>query len=197
MELKALEKLAESLNMLPSIGPKIAHRLALYILKMPEKDVEKLINAIKDARQKIKHCSICGGLTENDPCWICENPSRNKKIICVVQQPSDIEVIEKTGLFRGVYHVLGGALSPLDGVGPQDLRIKELIDRINSGQVEEVILATNPNSEGEITTEYIALQLKPLGVKISCLARGLPVGGDLEYADEVTLARAIEGRKEL
>jgi len=190
---ESIEHLAEQFAQLPGIGRKTAHRLALYILKLSRDEVQSLAKALIDVKEKVRYCSICSNITESDPCGICSNPKRQRNSICVVEEPNDVMAIEKTHEFKGLYHVLGGALSPLDGVGPEDLRVKELLQRM-SNSVEEVILAMNPNVEGEATTLYLSKLLKPLSVKVSRIARGLPVGSDLEFADEATLTRALEGR---
>lgn len=190
-------RLIEELARLPGIGRKTAERLAFYILKEDQEVGESIARAILEVKKKIKFCSICGNITEQDPCAICTSPHRNKKIICVTEEPRDIWTIEKSGSFKGVYHVLMGALSPLDGVGPEKLRIKELLGRVKDAEVEEIIIATDPNVEGDATALYISRILKPLGVKVSRLASGLPAGGDLEYADSVTLSKALSGRTPL
>lgn len=193
---ESVERLVSHLSQLPGIGRKTAQRLALYILKLPQADAESLASAIVDVTQKVRYCSVCSNITEADPCAICASAKRDRSLICVVEDPSDVIALEKTNEFKGLYHVLGGSLSPLDGVGPEDLKIKELLGRISDG-VQEVILAMNPNVEGEATTLYLTKLLKPLGVKVSRIARGLPIGGDLEFADEATLARALEDRTTL
>jgi recombination protein RecR len=190
---ESIEHLAEQFAQLPGIGRKTAHRLALYVLKLSRDEVVALAKALVDVKDKVRYCSICSNVTETDPCGICSNPKREQTSICVVEEPNDVLAIEKTHEFKGLYHVLGGALSPLDGVGPEDLRVKELLQRM-SDSVEEVILAMNPNVEGEATTLYLSKLLKPLTVKVTRIARGLPVGSDLEFADEATLSRALEGR---
>ena len=192
-----LARLIEELSKLPTIGPKTAQRLAFYMLSMTPQDAEALAAAILEAKSRIRHCSVCGNITEADPCLICTNPRRNTSVICVVEDPRDVAAMERTREFSGLYHVLQGAISPLDGVGPDDLRIAELVKRVTAGQVREVIVATNPRVEGEATALYLSKVLKPLGVRVTRIAHGLPVGGDLEYADEVTLARALEGRRDL
>lgn len=189
-------KLIEELSKLPGVGTKTAQRLAFYIINMDKRSVESLAEAIIEAKSSIKYCSVCGNLTDVDPCVICSNTSRDKSTICVVQEPKDVIAMEKTKEYRGLYHVLHGAISPMMGVGPDDIKIKELISRMND-EVKEVIIATNPNVEGEATAMYIARLIKPLGVKVSRIAHGIPVGGDIEYADEVTLLKALEGRREL
>jgi len=194
---KSLERLISALNRLPGIGPKSAQRLAFYILKSSRAEANELAQAILGAKENMKSCSVCGNITDNDPCSICDDSTRDGSTICVVEQPQDIFVFEKMGEYKGTYHVLMGALSPLDGVGPDDLKIKELARRIEQGKIREVIIATNPNAEGETTATYLSQLIKPLGVKVTRLAQGMPMGGDLEYADEVTLAKALEGRREL
>jgi recombination protein RecR len=191
---ESIEQLAELFSQLPGIGRKTAHRLALYVLKMPRDEVDMLAKALVDVKDKVRYCSICSNITENDPCTVCSDGRRERSVICVVEEPHDVIAIEKTHEFRGLYHVLGGALSPLDGIGPEDLKIKELLQRLSGSGIDEIILALNPNVEGEATTLYLCKLLKPLGLKITRIARGLPVGSDLEFADEATLARALEGR---
>ncbi len=204
-----LARLIEELSKLPTVGPKTAQRLAFHLLSMSPQDAEALATAILDAKSKIRHCSICANITEADPCTICTNPRRDRSVICVVEDPRDIAAMERIREFTGLYHVLQGAISPLDGVGPDDLRIAELLHRVApsrpapagggqaGGEVREVIVATNPRVEGEATALYLSKVLKPLGVRVTRIAHGLPVGGDLEYADEVTLARALEGRRDM
>lgn len=192
-----LARLIEELSKLPTVGPKTAQRLAFHMLSMTPQDAEALAAAILEAKSRIRNCSICGNITEADPCVICTNPQRNPSVICVVEDPRDVAAMERTREFSGQYHVLQGAISPLDGVGPDDLRIAELVKRVTAGDVREVIVATNPRVEGEATALYLSKVLKPLGVRVTRIAHGLPVGGDLEYADEVTLARALEGRRDL
>lgn len=187
----------DELSKLPGIGPKTAQRLAYHLVKASREEVEALARALVDLKAKIGYCSVCGNLTDVDPCRICSSGMRDHALICVVEQPRDVAAIERTREFKGVYHVLHGAISPINGVGPDDLRIKELLDRLRKGSVREVVLATNPNVEGEATSIYLANLIKPLGVRVTRIAHGVPVGGDLEYADEVTLSRALEGRKEL
>ncbi|AMN34275.1 TPA: recombination mediator RecR [Clostridium perfringens] len=189
----AIEKLIEEFAKLPSIGKKSAQRLTLHILNLPKDEVEEFANALVKARGTIKYCSVCGNFTDTDPCAICSNPNREKDIICVVEQPKDIMTMEKVKEFNGLYHVLHGTISPMQGRGPQDIRIRELVARM-SGDVKEVIVATNPTIEGEATAMYISKILKPLDIKVTRIAAGIPVGGDLEYADEVTLSKALEGR---
>jgi recombination protein RecR len=189
----SVEQLVEEFSQLPGIGKKTALRLALYILKMPRERVASFSAALMNVKDRVRYCSICSNITENDPCIICSNTKRNRSIICVVEEPNDVLALEKTNEYAGLYHVLGGALSPLDNVGPEDLKVKELLARIND-DLEEIILAMNPNVEGETTTMYLSRLLKPMGIKISRIARGLPIGSDLEFADEATLSRALEGR---
>jgi len=190
---ESVEQLIEQLGQLPGIGRKTAQRLALFILRQPRENVVALARSIVDVKDRVRYCSICANITESDPCSICASQKRERSLICVVEEPSDVLAIEKTNEFRGLYHVLGGALSPLDGVGPEDLKIKELLNRV-TGETAEIILAMNPNTEGEATTIYLSRLLKPLGVKVTRIARGLPIGSDLEFADEATLSRALEGR---
>jgi len=194
---KAMARLVEAFNKLPGIGPKTAQRLAYFILKLPREEVEAISQALIEARDKITLCSRCGNFTEEQPCHVCRDNKRDPGVICVVQEPRDLLAMEKTGEYQGNYHVLQGAISPIDGVGPDNIRIKELLERVQQGNVKEIILATNPNVEGEATAMYISRLMKPLGVRITRIAHGLPVGGDLEYADEVTLTRALEGRREI
>ena len=192
----AIEKLIEEFAKLPSIGQKTAQRLTLHILNLPDDEVREFANALVKARGTIKYCSVCGNFTDKDPCPLCDNPNRDKGTICVVEQPKDIMTMEKVKEYNGVYHVLHGNISPMQGRGPQDIKIRELVSRM-SEDVKEVILATNPNIEGEATAMYISKVLKPLDIKVTRIASGIPVGGDLDYADEVTLSKALEGRKEL
>ena len=189
--------LIERLGKLPGIGPKSAQRIAFWILEAEKQDIDDLANSIVEARQKIRFCNICFNVSEEDLCRICRDPRRDLKIICAVEESKDVIAIERTREFKGRYHVLGGAISPIDGVGPDDLRIKELLKRLADGVVVEVIVATDPNLEGEATATYLTRLLLPMGVSVSRLASGLPVGGDLEYADEVTLGRAYEGRRRI
>ena len=190
---ESLEQLIEEFSQLPGIGRKSAQRLAMFILKLPKQDVINIAQTLIDVKEKIRYCSICWNFTEADPCVTCASPKRDRDTICIVEEPNDVIALEKTNEYKGLYHVLGGSLSPLDGVGPEDLKIKELLARVNDS-VAEIILALNPNIEGEATTIYLTRLLKPLGVKVTRLARGIPIGGDLEFADEATLARALEGR---
>ena len=192
-----LTRLVEQLQKLPGIGAKGAQRLAFHILKNPRDDAERLCDAIRDIKERLTYCTVCNNITEQDPCVFCTSASRDQRLICVVEEPQNVSVVEKTREFRGVYHVLMGALSPLHGVGPDDLKIKGLLSRVGDGAVDEVILATNPNVEGEATALYLARLLKPLGVRVTRIAMGIPVGSDLEYADEVTMSRAMEGRREV
>ncbi|MGD0037644.1 MAG: recombination mediator RecR [Bacteroidota bacterium] len=191
---ESIEQLAEQFAQLPGIGRKTAQRLALYVLKMSRDEVVTMAKALVNVKDKVRYCSICSNITETDPCAICSNTKRERSFICVVEEPHDVLAIEKTNEFKGLYHVLGGALSPLDGIGPDELKIKELLQRISTSTIEEIILALNPNVEGETTTLYLSRLLKPLGIKVTRIARGLPVGSDLEFADEATLSRAFEGR---
>jgi len=193
----ALETLIERLSALPTIGRKTAQRLALYLLKQPDSYAQDLATAIGEIKSRVRMCSVCANLTEDDPCPICCNPKRDRMTICVVEEPSDVLVIERTNEFKGLYHVLGGALSPLEGIGPEHLKVRELLVRLGTEegqQVREVILAMDPNVEGEATTLYLARLLQPIVPKISRIARGIPIGSDLEYADDATLSRALEGR---
>jgi recombination protein RecR len=191
---ESIEQLAEQFAQLPGIGRKTAQRLALYILKMSRDEVVTMAKALINVKDKVRYCTICSNITETDPCAICSNTKRERSFICVVEEPHDVLAIEKTNEFKGLYHVLGGALSPLDGIGPDELKIKELLQRISTSTIEEIILALNPNVEGETTTLYLSRLLKPMGIKVTRIARGLPVGSDLEFADEATLSRAFEGR---
>src|SRR3954469_1106702 len=192
-----LTKLIEQLQRLPGIGAKSAQRLAFHVLKTPREDVERLADAMREVKDRVTYCSVCSNITDTDPCYYCTHPGRDGRIICVVEEPENVTAIEKTRDFRGMYHVLMGPLSPLHGVGPDDLKIKALLARVAAGGVEEVILATNPNVEGEATAIYLAKLLKPLGIRVTRIAMGVPVGSDLEYADEVTMQRAMQGRREL
>ena len=190
-----LMRLVEQLQKLPGIGAKSAQRLAFHVLRTPREDVERLCDAMRDVKELVTYCSICNNITDADPCVFCTSATRDRRLICVVEEAQNVSVIEKTREFRGIYHVLMGALSPLQGVGPDDLKIKGLLERL--GEVEEVILATNPTVEGEATALYLARLLKPLGVRVTRIAMGIPVGSDLEYADEVTMTRAMENRRDL
>jgi recombination protein RecR len=190
-------RLIEALQKLPGVGPKSAQRMTFFLLKRPADEVGELSAPLTALKTRIVHCSRCFNVTEEDPCRICGDPARDARSLCVVEEPNDLLAVERTGEFKGRYHVLMGALSPLDGVGPEDIRVRELLHRLDGEVVDEVILATNPSVEGEATAIYLAKLLKPLGLRITRIARGLPVGGDLEYADEVTLSKALEGRKEM
>lgn len=194
---KSLMTLVEELKRLPSIGEKTAHRLAFYLLRAPQEEAEGLARAILDVRAKIRSCISCNAITETELCPICSDPKRDRSLLCVVEDPSDIFAIERISEYRGMYHVLLGALSPLEGIGPEELKIRELLARLQEGEVKEVILATNPNLEGEATAMYLSKLIKPLNIRVTRLARGLPIGGDLEYADEVTLLKSLEGRMEI
>jgi len=191
-----LIRLVEQLQRLPGIGAKGAQRLAFHVLKNPREDADRLCEAIRAVKERVTYCSICNNITDSDPCVFCTSANRDTRVICVVEEPQNVTVVEKTQGFKGLYHVLMGTLSPLHGVGPDDLKIKGLLSRVADGSVEEVILATNPTVEGEATALYLALLLKPLGVRVTRIAMGIPVGSDLEYADEVTMSRAMEGRRE-
>lgn len=192
-----LAKLIEQLGSLPGIGPKTAGRLAYHILEMDREKAIALAKAIVDAKEKIHYCSVCYNLTDCDPCRICSSQERDAALLCVVEEPQDVAAMERTRSYKGLYHVLHGALSPLEGVGPDQIKIKELLLRLETGKIEEVIMATNSNVEGEATAMYVAKLLKPLHIKVTRIAHGLPIGGDLEYADEITLAKALENRREL
>ncbi len=194
---KPLGKLITELSRLPGIGGKTAQRLAFHILSMDEKEARGLADAIVDAKTNMKYCSVCGNLTDTDPCAICSDPGRSHETICVVETPKDVVAMERIKEFTGLYHVLHGAISPMEGIGPEDINLKQLIVRLQQEEVKEIILATNPNIEGEATAMYIARLVKPSGIRVSRIAHGIPVGGDLEYADEVTLLKAVEGRREL
>jgi recombination protein RecR len=195
--LSAIDELVGELARLPGIGRKTALRLAFHLLKQPEDDSRRLARSIVDVREKVRPCSRCGNLSELDPCGICTSSRRETELICVVEEASDIMAIERTGEYRGLYHVLGGRLSPLDGIGPSELNVRPLVDRVGAGGIQEVVLATNPSVEGEATALYLGRILSPLGVKVTRIARGLPIGGDLEYADGVTIAEALNARREL
>ena len=190
-------RLIEALQRLPGIGPKTAQRLTFFLLKRPVDEVRELSEALIAVKERIVYCRICFNVTDEDPCRICADPARDPRALCVVEEPNDLLAMERTGEFRGRYHVLLGALSPLDGIGPEDIKVRELLARVEAGETTEVILATNPNVEGEATAIYLAKLLRPLGVRVTRIARGLPVGGDLEYADQVTLSKALEGRREM
>ncbi len=192
-----IARLIGEFSRLPGVGPKSASRLTFYLLRNSREQSEALATAISEMKDKITFCTICHNVTEGDPCGICADHSRDRGKICVVEEPLDVMALERTGIYKGLYHVLHGAIQPLEGITPDKLRIAELLRRVKLGEVDEIILATNPNMEGEATAMYLAYQLVPLGVRVTRLARGLPIGGDLEYADEVTLTRAIEGRREM
>lgn len=192
-----IAKLIEAFAKLPGIGNKTAQRLAFYLLNIPDKEAEELAYAIINAKKSVRYCDVCCNITDKDKCNICSDTKRDESIICVVEDPRDVVAMERTREFKGLYHVLHGAISPMDDIGPDDIRIKELLNRIRKGNVVEIILATNPNIEGEATAMYISKLIKPLGVKATRIAHGVPVGGDLEYADEVTLMKALEGRREI
>lgn len=193
----SLQNLIEQFRTLPGIGAKGAQRLAFHVLKTPREDAERLADAIREVKDRVTYCSVCSNITDVDPCPFCADTNRDHRVICVVEEPQNVNVIEKSGGFRGVYHVLMGALSPLQGIGPDDLKIKPLLARIADGSVEEIILATNPTVDGEATAIYLARLLKPLGVRVTRIATGIPVGSDLEYADELTMGKAMEGRREV
>lgn len=192
-----IARLIEALTKLPGIGPKTAQRLAFHLLHMDRPAVQAIATALVEARDRVRYCSVCCNLTDQDPCSICSHPGRDQTMICVVQEPKDVVALEKTREYKGLYHVLHGALNPMEGIGVEGIRLRELVSRLGTETVQEVILCTNPNTEGETTAMYIARYIKPLGVKVTRIARGLPMGGDLEYADEVTLAKAFEGRREI
>jgi recombination protein RecR len=194
---KYLELLIEELTKLPSIGQKSAQRMALYLLRAPREDALRLAEAIRAVKERVHFCSLCGNFAEVDPCPLCTDPGRDDRVVCVVEQPGDVLAFERTGQYKGRYHVLGGALSPLDGTHPDNLRIRELLERLRDGKMQEVIIATNPNVAGEATSLYLSRLLAPLGVRVTRIARGVPMGSDLEYSDLVTLARALEGRREI
>ena len=196
-QIEPLVRLAEELQRLPGIGAKSAQRLAFHLLKQSREDVDRLREAIRDVKERVTYCSVCSNITDQDPCFYCTDDGRDGQTICVVEDPHNVAAIEKTGDFKGTYQVLMGALSPLKGVGPDDLNIKALLQRVAAEDVREVILATNPNVEGEATAIYLAKLLKPLGVRVSRIAMGVPVGSDLEYADEITMLKAMEGRREV
>ena len=193
----SIEKLIENFEKLPSIGHKTATRLAFYMLNCNDETAKEFIDAIETARKNLKYCSVCFNISDTDPCMICANPKRDKSTICVVEDVKDIIVMEKTHEYKGVYHVLHGSISPMNGIGPEDIKIRELLTRLQTGEVKEVILATNPRVEGEATAMYLSKLIKPLGIKVTRIARGIPIGGDLEYTDEITLLQALEGRMEV
>ncbi len=191
----AVQDLIDELGRLPGVGPKSAQRLAFHLLAADDDDVKRLVSALTEVKLRVKFCEVCGNVSQETQCRICRDPRRDTTVICVVEEPKDVVAIERTREFRGRYQVLGGAISPIEGVGPDDLRVRDLLTRLSSGEVTEVILATDPNLEGEATATYLARLLNPMGLRVTRLASGLPVGGDLEYADEVTLGRAFEGRR--
>jgi len=193
----SLQNLVDQFKRLPGIGAKSAQRLAFHVLKTPREDAERLCDAIREVKDRITYCSTCNNITDVDPCAFCADDARDQRVICVVEEPQNVNVVERTGGFRGLYHVLLGALSPLHGVGPDDLKIKGLLTRIAQGSVEEIILATNPTVEGEATAIYLARLFKPLGLRVTRIAMGIPVGSDLEYADELSMGKAMEGRREV
>jgi recombination protein RecR len=193
----SIARLIDELKHLPGIGQKTAQRLAFYLLRADREEALGLADAIRQAREQIRECSICNNITDSDPCLFCASASRDKRLICVIEDATNIQPIEKTRQFNGLYHVLGGALSPLQGIGPDQLRIKSLIERLKGGAVEEIIMATNPTAEGEATAVYLSKLIKPLGVRVTRIAMGIPVGSDLEYADEITVLKAMEGRRDL
>jgi recombination protein RecR len=192
-----LARLIEELQKLPSIGVKTAQRIALHILRISDEDAKQLGQAISQIKDKIIYCSTCGSITDRDPCRICSDPQRDHSVICVVEETDDVIALERTGVFKGVYHVLMGALSPLYGINPEDLRIPQLYGRLNSQDIKEVIMATNPNAQGQATAIYLTTKIRPMGIKITQLAHGLPMGGDIDYVDEVTLGKSLEGRREI
>ncbi len=191
-----VSRLIDEFVKLPGVGPKTAQRLAYFVLRLPQEEARRLADAIVQVKERVVLCSVCFNVTEQDPCAICANPARDHAKICVVEEPLDITALERTAVYRGVYHVLHGAISPQDGIGPDDIKVAELVNRVRGGGIDEVIVATNPNLLGDATSNWIVMQLKPLHVRVTRLARGLPIGSDLEYADDVTLTRALEGRAE-
>lgn len=193
----AVQDLIDELGRLPGIGPKSAQRIAFFVLQSEPEDVARLAEALTEVKRRVRFCDVCGNVSESEKCRICLDPRRSDEVICVVEESKDVVAIERTREFRGRYHVLGGAISPIDGIGPDDLRVRELLTRLADGAVSEIIIATDPNLEGEATATYLARMLKPMGLTVTRLASGLPVGGDLEYADEVTLGRAFAGRRQL
>lgn len=195
--LKCVSILVKELSRLPGIGEKTAQRLAFYILKLSKAEAESLARSILEVKEKVRVCSRCFNVTEEDPCRICRNPERTERQICIVEEPHDLMAIEKAGVFKGKYHVLQGSLSPLDGRGPDEIRVSELLGRLKNNGVDEVIIATNPNNDGEATAHYLIKMIKPLGLKVTKIAQGIPMGGDLEYTDNVTVSRAIQGRREV
>jgi len=193
---RSIEKLINEFSKLPGIGAKTASRLTFYLLKKPDLDLQLLADSVRDLKKEVVFCSICHNMAESDPCNICADPSRDQSTICVVEEPLDAQALDATGAFKGLFHILGGVLSPLDGIGPEQLNVESLINRLKSGKVKEVILATNPSLEGETTAMHLVGLIQPLGIKTTRLARGLPIGGDLEYADEITILRALQGRSD-
>jgi recombination protein RecR len=192
-----IAKLIDELSKLPGVGNKTAQRLAFHILNMSQEDVEQLSSSITSAKKNVRYCQVCCNITDADTCSICSSPKRDGSLICVVEDPKDVVAMEKTREYKGLYHVLNGAISPMEGIGPEEIKIKELLRRVADNDISEIILATNPNIEGEATAMYISRLLKPTGIKVTRIAHGVPVGGDLEYADEVTLMKALEGRREI
>src|SRR5579862_983235 len=193
----SITRLIDELRRLPGIGQKTAQRLAFYLLRVDREQALALSDAIREAKERIRECSVCNNITDNDPCLFCASATRNRSLICVVEEATNIQAVEKTRQFSGLYHVLGGALSPLQGIGPEQLKIKSLIERLKGGAVQEIIIATNPTAEGEATAVYLSKLIKPLGVRVTRIAMGIPVGSDLEYADEVTMSKAMEGRRDI
>ena len=191
----AIQDLIDELGRLPGVGPKSAQRIAFHILSADPADVTRLANSLRKVKELVRFCTTCFNVAESEQCRVCRDTRRTNEVLCVVEEPKDVVAIERTGEFRGRYHVLGGAINPLEGIGPDNLRIRELLLRLGTGEVRELILATDPNTEGEATATYLALMVKPMGIAVTRLASGLPVGGDLEYADEITLGRAFEGRR--
>ena len=193
----ALQKLIDELGKLPGVGPKSAQRIAFHLIKLPEQDALSLANAIQEAKQKVRFCETCFNMSDEAICEICSDTQRDSSLVCVVEEPRDIIALERTREYKGLYHVLQGAINPIDGIGPEQLKIRELLERLKGNTLQEVILCTNPNIEGEATAMYLAKLIEPLGIQVSRIASGLPVGGDLEYADELTLGRALEGRRKI
>ncbi|MFI6078303.1 recombination mediator RecR [Actinoplanes sp. NPDC051343] len=191
----AIQDLIDELGRLPGVGPKSAQRIAFHVLSADSVDVNRLATALRRVKEQVRFCTVCFNVSEEEQCRVCRDTRRTNEVLCVVEEPKDIVAVERTGEFRGRYHVLGGAINPLEGIGPDNLRIRELLLRLGTGEVKELILATDPNTEGEATATYLALMVKPMGIAVTRLASGLPVGGDLEYADEITLGRAFEGRR--
>jgi recombination protein RecR len=191
----AIQDLIDELGRLPGVGPKSAQRIAFHVLSADPADVNRLAVALRKVKEQVRFCTICFNVAESEQCRVCRDTRRTNEVLCVVEEPKDVVAVERTGEFRGRYHVLGGAINPLEGIGPDNLRIRELLQRLGTGEVKELILATDPNTEGEATATYLALMIKPMGIAVTRLASGLPVGGDLEYADEITLGRAFEGRR--